>query len=72
MSSAINYLKNSSLVTLALLVAFVGLGAVAAVLEAISWQTLGDWAVKAVLISAIFVAMSMVVGMLGGMSKTDK
>lgn len=72
MNSLMTYLKNSSLVTLSLLVAFVGLGAVAVVLEAITWETLGDWTVKAVLISLIFMVMSAVVGMLGGLSKSDK
>ena len=62
MDKLVSFTKNTTLAAFGLLALFVGFGAIAVVFGATSWQVLGDWTLKAVIIAAIIVVISAISG----------
>ena len=67
MTKSITYIRNVAAGLIAMLVIFVGAGAIAVVLGALSWDELADWSVKAVLIAGIVLIVNAVGGLLVGL-----
>lgn len=72
MEKTLKFVKNTSLLAMGLLAVFVGGGVVAVVFKAITWDQLGDWTLKAVLVSLVVVAVSAVVGMTAEIASSKK
>lgn len=63
MDYVLKSVKNASLAAVGLLAIFVGGGVIAVVFKAITWEDLGDWTLKAVLVAIVAVLVSAVVGL---------
>ena len=73
MQKSFEYIKNVSVVLLAALALFVAAGAISVVLNATTWETLGDWSLKALIVAAILLAGNLIVAfLLGAVSKNGQ
>lgn len=66
MEKTLAYTKNVALAIVGFLVLFAGIGAIMVVLDAATWEELGDWTLKAVLVAAIIFIISGVSSLIVG------
>ncbi|MGI6612227.1 MAG: hypothetical protein ACOX0Z_01460 [Candidatus Nanosyncoccaceae bacterium] len=71
MQKALKYIRNASLAAIGVLALFIGAGVIAIILDKVTWQQLGDWTLKAVLIAIVGVVISGVLGIITP-AKEDK
>lgn len=72
MEKSISYIKNVSVLLLSGLSLFVMVGAIMVILNAITWDTLGDWSWKALLVAGVLLVGNLVVALLLGAVSKDK
>lgn len=75
MERTMKYVKNAAMVLLSGLTLFIAIGLTLLVLEAITADELGDWSLKALLVTGVLFAANFVVGLLMGIAgkgSTDK
>jgi uncharacterized transporter YbjL len=66
------YLMRSSIAGLALFVVFVGVSVIAAILEAMTWEDLGQWSLKAFFVAVVAILVTTIVGVLASFAKVGK
>lgn len=74
MEKTLIFVRNTSLMSVALLAVFAAVGAVAVILDALTWDILADWLLKAALIAVVVIVLSGILGVVGGAfdSKTEE
>ena len=72
MEKSISYIKNLSVVLLSGLSLFVMVGVIMVILNAITWEILGDWSSKALLVAGVLLVGNLVVSLLLGAVSRDK
>ena len=66
--NVMNMMKNAALVIVGFLALFVAAGAIAVVVDAATWDQLGDWTLKAVLVGLIVFAFTAVISVISNIS----
>lgn len=67
MNSALTFIKNTTITTAILYVAFAGLLAILAVLSWVTWEFVGEWLGRVGLVALLLVVLSSVISLLTGM-----
>lgn len=67
MASALNFIKVTTLTTLALYVLLAGLLAIAAVLSWVSWEFVGEWLGRIGLVTLLIVALTGAIAAITGL-----
>jgi hypothetical protein len=72
MEKSVAYIKNVALAIVGFLVLFVAVGAITVVLNGATWDQLGDWSLKAVLVAAILFVLNVAGSLIVGLLTKDK